>query len=484
MSGPEADLSARFGDRAPFVEVEPALPFRVYEGRGAVALVGTPARVRAWLDGWRVAEGSPFRPVVLEETEGAVLLEPIGELVDPRAALLALPRGEARARGTRRAVLASLDAEVSLPRALGRLGVPRRKVDRYLDAEVDELVETLAVGFGGCEPGGWRRADKGIVALRMDRARPDGWLALELAALGDDGDDEVSSLARLAVALRRAALLGDTEDAARLAASLVGGSPEPSRVRVWIEGPDVARGLWEADGAEVDARRARWLLQHVDGVAVAGDRIRVRVEPPVRAGRRPPRREPRAERQRRLFSRWDEGVEVDDEGLVGLTPERLALAIAARVSGVVIDGTCGVGGLTIALARTAGVSRVVAVDRSAERLAMARHNAAIYGVEDRIELVHGDAAAVVRERAADALVLDPPWGGREYDRERVALGDLGMDVAATVEAFEGRVLLKLPRSFDPTTLPAGAWTLELLLDDREIAKLLLAERAPIRDRAP
>ena len=115
---------------------------------------------------------------------------------------------------------------------------------------------------------------------------------------------------------------------------------------------------------------------------------------------------------------------------------------------------------------------------------MARHNAAIYGVEDRIELVHGDAAAVVRERAADALVLDPPWGGREYDRERVALGDLGMDVAATVEAFEGRVLLKLPRSFDPTTLPAGAWTLELLLDDREIAKLLLAERAPIRDRAP
>ena len=61
---------------------------------------------------------------------------------------------------------------------------------------------------------------------------------------------------------------------------------------------------------------------------------------------------------------------------------------------VALDAFCGCGGSTIQLALTC--QRVVAVDVSPERIEMARHNARIYGVEDRIEFICGDAVAVMQ----------------------------------------------------------------------------------------
>lgn len=73
-------------------------------------------------------------------------------------------------------------------------------------------------------------------------------------------------------------------------------------------------------------------------------------------------------------------------------------------------------------------------------------------------------------------MLDPPWGGRDYDRERVALDDLGLDVRAALGRHRGAVVLKLPRSFDVATLPGGGWRVEPLVDEREILKMLIARR--------
>ena len=61
------------------------------------------------------------------------------------------------------------------------------------------------------------------------------------------------------------------------------------------------------------------------------------------------------------------------------------------------------------------------------------------------------------------------------ERGRVAIDELGMDVAAVLARCDGPVRLELPRSFDPATLP-GEWTLELMLDERELPKMLLARR--------
>jgi len=63
------------------------------------------------------------------------------------------------------------------------------------------------------------------------------------------------------------------------------------------------------------------------------------------------------------------------------------------------------------------------MDTSETRLRLARHNAVIYGVQDRIEFILGDYVSFVnayislpkREHTAiDVVFLSPPWGGVEY----------------------------------------------------------------------
>ena len=46
---------------------------------------------------------------------------------------------------------------------------------------------------------------------------------------------------------------------------------------------------------------------------------------------------------------------------------------------------------------------------------MARRNAQIYGVEDRIEFIVGDSLKIIPElTSAEVIFLSPPWGGPEY----------------------------------------------------------------------
>ena len=62
----------------------------------------------------------------------------------------------------------------------------------------------------------------------------------------------------------------------------------------------------------------------------------------------------------------------------------------ARLGGkVAVDGFAGCGGNIVALAR-AGCSHVVAVDICQPRLDLTRHNAAVYGVEDRVHTICND----------------------------------------------------------------------------------------------
>ena len=487
-----ARVEEALADHRPFEEVEIALPgrSRALRGREVIAWAASSRRVRAELEGLaRVPLDHPGRPIVLHR--GSVLaFAPFDEARDPIDAVRRWP-GEPRAfEDTRRALLESLELGVNVARALGRMGLRRRDVDRWLGARV--RVETLVgVSFGGVGAG-WLRAQRGrTVCLRCDRARSDGWRAVDLAGLSLDARVELGALLEAhgagtarAEALR-VALVGvwarehlERPDAALVerVRAIVEPVPEPDRVRVTIEGPAfVDPRLWIEPGAEVPAARARWLLAHLDGLAVGGGRLTVRTEPPIRAGRRAPPREDARSRRRRLFSRWDRGIRADDEGLVGATPEALALRIASGARGVVLDGTSGIGALAIAYARQPDVEKVIAVDVDARRLAMARHNARIYGVADRIDFVRGDIVRLVGRHDADLLVLDPPWGGRGYDRERVTLDGLGLDVASVLARFSGPVVLKLPRSFDVATLP-GEWTIEPLVDERGILKMLIARR--------
>lgn len=57
---------------------------------------------------------------------------------------------------------------------------------------------------------------------------------------------------------------------------------------------------------------------------------------------------------------------------------------------------------------------VIAIDIDPKKIEMAKHNAAIYGVEDRIEFIVGDYIKLVDTLQADTVFLSPPWGGPEY----------------------------------------------------------------------
>ncbi|KAF8525173.1 RNA cap guanine-N2 methyltransferase-domain-containing protein [Hysterangium stoloniferum] len=140
----------------------------------------------------------------------------------------------------------------------------------------------------------------------------------------------------------------------------------------------------------------------------------------------------------RYFSLYDQGCLLDEEGWYSVTPEGIADAIAERCRcGTIVDAFCGVGGNAIAFARTC--ERVIAIDTSETRLRLARHNAAIYGVQDRIDFILGDYVSFAKayltlpahaRTTVDVVFLSPPWGGVDYTSspQKTQNGDVDEDL--------------------------------------------------------
>jgi trimethylguanosine synthase len=235
----------------------------------------------------------------------------------------------------------------------------------------------------------------------------------------------------------------------------------------------------EASG-KLERGAAADLAARLRGVGIGGSLLAIEILPPLHRKdlRRASDEEARRYRERSVgFSR--SSARLDDEGRRSLTPEALALRLGERADGLrVIDACAGAGGNAIGFAR-AGCT-VVAIEINPARLAMARHNAKIYGVEDRIEFICGDACTVVPESSADLLFIDPPWGER-YDKARVTLSDLPPCEQVLAAALHiPRRWIKVPPSFDPSTLPdcrAEAFFGVARGDERRVKFLLLEHDA-------
>ena len=135
----------------------------------------------------------------------------------------------------------------------------------------------------------------------------------------------------------------------------------------------------------------------------------------------------------RLFSRWAQGIQVDAQGLYSLTPEHMALQIAQGVQeSVVIDAFCGCGGNTIAFARQKHITKVFAYDNDPQKIAFAKNNAQIYGVQHKIVFRCVDVLQASIPKGH--LFADPPWEKGEGFLE---------EVCRWVQKHRGQV--KLPR---------------------------------------
>lgn len=152
-----------------------------------------------------------------------------------------------------------------------------------------------------------------------------------------------------------------------------------------------------------------------------------------------------------LFSRFDKGVQIDEAGLYSATPEKIALDQAKKMDcKTVVDGFCGVGGNTIAFARIC--DKVFAIEKDKKRIKMARRNATLYGVEDKITFILGDFFIEAPKIKAEGIFLDPAWGGPEYKKLKIfKLANFfpdGNEVLKLSFKHFKKVALKVPVFFD------------------------------------
>lgn len=114
------------------------------------------------------------------------------------------------------------------------------------------------------------------------------------------------------------------------------------------------------------------------------------------------------------FSRFDEGIQLDEESWYSVTHEAIAECIATQCLGAdrVIDAFAGAGGNVI---QFANVSQVVAIELQSKRLRLLKSNAEIYGATDKIDFREGDFFEHAKSlEPCDVLFLSPPWGGPSY----------------------------------------------------------------------
>ncbi|OWM80719.1 hypothetical protein CDL15_Pgr006749 [Punica granatum] len=173
-----------------------------------------------------------------------------------------------------------------------------------------------------------------------------------------------------------------------------------------------------------------------------------------------------------LFSRYDDGVKLDEEGWFSVTPEPIANHHALRCgSNAIIDGFTGVGGNAIQFAKCA--KHVIAVDIDPKKIEYANHNAVIYEVDDRIDFVRGDFFLLAPRLKADTVFLSPPWGGPNYKKvERYDIKTMlkphdGFLLFKTAKGIASKVVMFLPKNVDINQLAelslssCPPWSLEV-----------------------
>lgn len=168
-----------------------------------------------------------------------------------------------------------------------------------------------------------------------------------------------------------------------------------------------------------------------------------------------------------LFSRFDEGIKMDEEGWFSVTPEPLAKHHAIRCgSGSIIDFFTGVGGNAIQFAQRS--KHVIAIDIDPNKIDYAMHNASLYGVEDKIDFVRGDSFSLAPKLKADTVFMSPPWGGPDYTQVKK------FDINTMLKPKDGKFLFNVGKRIAPKIV----MFLPRNIDISQLAELSLAATPP------
>jgi release factor glutamine methyltransferase len=186
----------------------------------------------------------------------------------------------------------------------------------------------------------------------------------------------------------------------------------------------------------------------------------------------------------------------ESEHLVEKVVESLPLSSKARI----VDVGTGSGAIAIALAHTLRDAEIAALDLSTRSLELARKNADLNGVAQRVRFLQGDLLAPVAAEQFDVVVSNPPYVStmdrdslahevRVYEPELALFaGEDGLSVyrrlipqAHAVLATGGLVALELgfgqAEGVQRLLVQAGFNTTEVTHDLQGIARVLTARRA-------
>lgn len=152
-----------------------------------------------------------------------------------------------------------------------------------------------------------------------------------------------------------------------------------------------------------------------------------------------------------LFSKFDEGVKLDKEGLYSAKPERSAQGIAKLIKGkTIVDAFGGLGGSSIAFSLSG--KNVIYIENNPQRLEYAKHNAKIYKAQSNIEFILGDCLDLIPQLEFDSIYLDPPWVGEilftSRDITPRCLNDRGIRLLKFVCAKKASIGFTVPNNFD------------------------------------
>ena len=151
--------------------------------------------------------------------------------------------------------------------------------------------------------------------------------------------------------------------------------------------------------------------------------------------------------------------------------EHVAAAAPAKKT-VLIDTFGGVGGNTIAFAKSGRWNKIFSIEKDDATLKCAKHNAKVYGVDKKIWFIKGDCFQVLVKQlkplGKDAVIFaSPPWGGPGYRGDSIF--DLEtMEPYGLRKLYDGYckvskdIVLYLPRTSDLNEIA------ELAKEDKQI----------------
>lgn len=254
------------------------------------------------------------------------------------------------------------------------------------------------------------------------------------------------------------------------------------------------QALRAARQAEVDPQEVDWLLTVVADV----DRLALRLGT-VQRRSHIPIRYPLAELERRWQQRLNDRTPV--QYLAGETPWRdLMLTVSPSVliprpeteliidlaaawalgeplaQGIWVDMGTGSGAIALALAQTFPEARILAVDQSAEALAVAQANAARTGLQDRVTFYQGswfEPLEAYRGQLS-ALVSNPPYIPSAL-LPTLQPEVVGHEPAAALDGGDdGLTALRLLAAQAPAYLvPSGLWLVEMMAGQGAAVRALL-----------